>query len=98
MPLRDVVEKTTLAPARALRREHELGSLRPGYPADITVLRRVEGAFSFTDAEGAIRQGSQKLAAEFVIRDGHLFRSGDVPVVLRRLYEADKVVFGPYLS
>jgi dihydroorotase len=97
MPLRDVIEKTTVAPARALRRDHELGSLRPGYPADISVIGRVEGSYEFTDAQGAIRTASQKIVPEFVVRDGRVIHPGDIPVVLRNLYDADKAVFGAQL-
>lgn len=97
MPLRDVVLKTTLAPARALRREDQIGSLRPGYPADITAFRLAEGSFQFTDAGGDARTASRRIEPEFVVRDGTLILSGDVQVALRELYEADKVVFGPEL-
>ena len=97
MSLSDIIEKTTLAPARALRRDYELGSLRPGYAADISVIRRAEGVYHFTDAQGATRVGSHKIEPEFTIREGRMVRPGDLPVVLRDLYEADRVVFGSNL-
>lgn len=95
MPLRDVIAKTTWAPARALHREHEIGSLKPGYPADVTLFRTVEGRFDFRDAQGAVRTGDRKIEPSLAVREGTVFAPGDIPLALRELYDADRVVFGP---
>ncbi|MBI4640440.1 MAG: amidohydrolase/deacetylase family metallohydrolase, partial [Candidatus Tectomicrobia bacterium] len=54
LSLDDVVEKTTIAPAKAIGREGEMGSLKVGMPADIAVLDLLEGEFEFEDTHGTI--------------------------------------------
>lgn len=49
--LEDVVRMATANCARALRRD-DLGSLRPGGPADVTVLELSEGEFTYYDVAG----------------------------------------------
>jgi dihydroorotase len=58
----------------------ELGTLRPGAPADITILDVREGSFTFTDSTRKIRTGKQKLQSVAAIRAGKAYinRSDDV--------------------
>jgi dihydroorotase len=69
VPLDDVVRRSTWNPAREISRE-DLGHLSPGAPADIAVLRLVNGDFGFIDSARKRMKGSQKLVAELTIRDG----------------------------
>lgn len=46
MPLKDIILKTTWAPAKAIGRDHEIGTLRPGSAADIFVFSVQEGGVS----------------------------------------------------
>ncbi len=94
MRLQDVVQKTTAAPARALGREHEIGSLRIGYPADVFVFRQRQGEFEFADTHGAVRVGNRAIEPVLVIREKQVFTAGEIQVALRELYDADRVVFG----
>ncbi len=71
MSLEDVVARATWHPAREIRKE-ELGHLSVGAPADIAVLRLVQGDFGFLDARGTRMNGSQKLVAELTIRAGRV--------------------------
>jgi dihydroorotase len=65
----EVVEKSTWAAARAIKRP-ELGNLDVGAEADIAVLSLREGRFGFTDVAGLRKAGSQKLECELTVRAG----------------------------
>ena len=56
----------------ALRRP-ELADLSVGAPADLTVLRLVEGEFSYRDADANPLTGHQALEPTHVIKDGELY-------------------------
>ena len=78
MPLSEVIRRTTQTPARFLGRQDELGTLKPGAIADITVLELQQGEFPLVDAEGHWEVGHQHLEAT------HVFRSGRPVAVLPR--------------
>lgn len=71
MPLQEVVFRSTVAPARAIRRP-ELGTLRAGAEADVAVLALREGTFGFTDCGRAKLTGSQKLECMMTLRAGEI--------------------------
>jgi dihydroorotase len=71
MTLEDVVACATWHPAREIHRE-ELGHLTPGAPADLAVLRLVQGDFGFIDSAGLRMKGSRKLVGEMTIREGRV--------------------------
>jgi dihydroorotase len=75
-----VIERVTVRPTRMFNFGAELGSLRPGAVADITVLEVREGSFLFTDSTGKKRTGRQKLQSAAAIRAGKLYvnRSEDM--------------------
>jgi dihydroorotase len=75
-----VIERVTVRPTRIFNFGVELGSLRPGTVADITVLEVREGSFLFTDSTGKKRTGRQKLQSAAAIRAGKLYvnRSEDL--------------------
>ena len=58
----------------------EIGTLRPGTLADITILEVREGSFVFGDSTGKKRTGKQKLQSVAAIRAGKAYinRSDDV--------------------
>jgi predicted amidohydrolase len=61
----------------------ELGTLRPGTGADISILEVREGTFLFMDTDGKKRTGRQKLQSVAAIRAGRLYvnRSEDLASV-----------------
>ncbi len=70
MPLDDVIRRTTLNPATFLGRAEEIGTLRPGAVADVTVLEVQEGEFPLTDSYGRTEIGRQRLEVRQTLRGG----------------------------
>jgi dihydroorotase len=62
VPLPQVIEMSTVAPARELRRP-ELGTLSIGSPADIAVFALEEGTFTYVDCEQTTLTATSACAA-----------------------------------
>lgn len=73
----EIVRRATATCARFLGLEHEIGTLRPGACADVTVLEIVAGAFPLTDSEGNTEIASQRFEVREVLRAGR--RIGVLP-------------------
>jgi dihydroorotase len=71
MPLDEVIARSTWQPAREIHHE-ELGHLTAGSPADIVVLRMLEGDFGFVDSARRRMRGTRKLTAEMTLREGRI--------------------------
>ncbi|MFE7328065.1 amidohydrolase/deacetylase family metallohydrolase [Streptomyces sp. NPDC057565] len=69
MPLKDVVNASTWASAKAIQRP-ELGNLSVGAPADLAVFTLEKGKFGFVDSFGWRVDGNRKLSAEVTVRAG----------------------------
>jgi dihydroorotase len=87
MSLDDVISGCTDAPARTIRREGKLGTLKPGAHGDVTILRLEEGRFTLRDrlstatSLGTTRweapssvEASKRLAHVRTIKDGRVYR------------------------
>jgi dihydroorotase len=72
MPLREVIERSTVTPAREIGHP-ELGTLSVGAEADVAVLKRLEGTFGFTDCGRAKMVGKEKLECLMTIRAGEIW-------------------------
>ena len=70
MTLPEVVRATTVAPAVAVRRADEFGSLATGRGADITVLELVHGARALVDGEAVSETATSWLEPRLVVRAG----------------------------
>jgi dihydroorotase len=70
LSLEQVIERTTIRPAQLFDYGLELGTLRPGREADISIFQVGEGKFSFSDMDGQHRTGRQKLFPAGVVRSG----------------------------
>lgn len=70
--LATVIAGTTINPARVLRKEPEIGSLKPGTRADITLLDQVHEPWTFHDSEGATLDTDYRLVPSLVVRNGHV--------------------------
>ena len=91
MPLEAVVTATTAGPAAILGRP-ELGTLRVGGPADITILEEDAAPVDMPDADGVRRSVSPILRPVWTIAGGQLHRAADVEVPLRPFLDADREV------
>ena len=73
MSLADVIEKVTVAPARALSLADVAGALRPGMPADVTVFKLEEGAFQLIDCDTHSRDAEQRILPVMAFKSGQKF-------------------------
>ena len=70
MPLEDVLQRVTLAPAKQLGEVEELAALTPGTVADIAIFRLEEKNVLFRDREGQERIGSLLLQPQMTVKNG----------------------------
>jgi dihydroorotase len=71
LPLKSVIEMTTVAPARLISRP-ELGHLDVGGEADVTVLGIRKGQFGFADGTNVRVPATEKFECELTIRAGQV--------------------------
>jgi dihydroorotase len=71
MTLEQVIERTTVNAARAIRR-NELGNLDEGAIADIAVLEVEKGQFAFLDSGRGKHIGDRRIKAVLTVRDGKI--------------------------
>lgn len=86
MSLADVVRATTAAPAAAMRRSGEVGSLVPGSVADLTGFELRTGAWTLPDGAGGSEVVETLVVPRLVVRAGQAHRldpviPGPVPPV-----------------
>lgn len=77
MTLHDVIERVTLAPAKAIGRDDSLGALAVGSVADIAVFELEEGEFLFEDTHGIRERASRRLKPFATIRAGRVWFPDD---------------------
>jgi dihydroorotase len=70
MPLDKIIAATTSRPAAVLQQSDRLGALRPGMPADVTVLDRVAGEWVMHDGSGAALTVGERLVPAHVVKAG----------------------------
>ena len=73
MPLGDVVRAATAAPAGAIGRSGELGSLAPGAAGDAAVFTVDEGRFPYQDADGNALEGGRRWTPRLTVRAGRVW-------------------------
>jgi dihydroorotase len=71
LSLEDVVARSTLNPARTVKRD-DLGHLSVGAPADVAVLSVQTGRYGLVDSFGGRRRAEKKLVCEMTLRDGRI--------------------------
>ncbi len=89
MSLEQVVERTTVNAAKAIRRA-ELGTLAEGAPADVALIELQRGSFAYLDSGLAKLTGDKRLRCALTIRDGRVVWDED------GLSTADVSRAGPY--
>lgn len=70
--LDEIVRWTTQAPSLILRKENDLGTLKIGSVADITILKQVNKRVVLTDSEGESMEFGSELVAATTIRGGDM--------------------------
>lgn len=93
MALEDVVLKSTRAPALAIGRGEELGTLRPGAVADVFVFELEEGGFALEDTHLRTETATRRIKPFLTVKDGRPIEPGSYPVRLRELEECDQELF-----
>jgi dihydroorotase len=91
MPLADVIRAATARPAGAIRRD-DLGTLRPGGRADVSVLRFDDAPTDLSDSQGVRETVERVLRPVLTIVGGTVHRAGHVSVTLRPYLDADREV------
>ena len=71
MPLREVIKRSTAAPAREIGRP-DLGTLSEGMEADIAVIKYLHGSFGYSDCGKAKMVGTEKLECLMTVRAGEI--------------------------
>lgn len=72
MPLQDAIARSTVNPARAIRRFPEIGTLGEGRTADIAIFDLQKGVFSFTDSWEKKQLATRKLQCMLSLRAGEI--------------------------
>jgi dihydroorotase len=71
--LKDVIDRVTCAPAKAVRLEDRAGSLKPGLPADITVFRVDAGEYEISDCYTKVRKAENAIVPLITFKNGKRF-------------------------
>jgi dihydroorotase len=72
MTLSDAILRSTVNPAKAIRRFPEAGTLSAGQIADVAVLDVKTGVFAFKDAWGKKRLGNLRVECVLTVRNGNI--------------------------
>jgi dihydroorotase len=73
LSLDQVIEMTTVNPAKAIGEQCKRGALLPGMDADITILELTKGHFTFSDGRGGeIMHGEELLEPRMVLQRGEV--------------------------
>jgi dihydroorotase len=73
LPLKEVIDRVTCAPAKAVRLDDRAGSLKPGLPADITVFRVDTGEYEISDCYTKLRKAEKQIVPLVTFKDGKRF-------------------------
>ncbi len=69
--LDQVIQMATINPARAIGEEGRRGSLKPGMPADLTMMKLERGSFIFSDGTGG-----ERMVGEVLLEPTGVFKAG----------------------
>jgi dihydroorotase len=73
MSVKDVIDRVTCAPAKAVRLDDRAGSLRSGLPADITVFRVDAGEYEISDCYTKVRKADKAIVPVITFKNGKRF-------------------------
>lgn len=72
LKLEQIVEMTTINPARALKADDIIGSLKPGMEADLSILEVIPGKWKFEDYEKETLEINKLIVPRAAIKSGQL--------------------------
>ena len=72
LDLKQVIEMTTINPARAISTEDRRGSLKPGMDADVSILEVLSGTWKLEDSEQKTIEVTKLIAPTMTIKSGQL--------------------------
>jgi dihydroorotase len=73
LSLEDVIRKTTIGPAKLIKKEDEIGSLRTGRSADISVFEIREGSWNLLDSENKVEKADHRIIPVLTVKSGKVF-------------------------
>jgi dihydroorotase len=76
LSLDEALTKVTLTPAKLLGIDEELGNLRKGSIADVSIFELKKGNFSFLDTVGKVVVGNRLLKPAAVVKGGKVYSGG----------------------
>ena len=79
MPLAEIIRATTAAPAEAIGRQSQLGTLKPGSLADVAILNIEPGSVELVDIHGNRRPFDRTILAIRTIVGGRELEPRDLP-------------------
>ncbi|WP_028547297.1 amidohydrolase/deacetylase family metallohydrolase [Paenibacillus sp. UNC451MF] len=71
--IEQIIEWTTAAPARILRRSNEIGTLKEGTIADISILKVVDQPVELVDSENEKLSFDKLIQAQYTMKSGELY-------------------------
>ncbi len=72
LDLKQVIQMSTINPARALSEENRIGSLKPGMEADVSILELLSGRWKFEDNKGQTLEVDRLIAPSVTVRAGQV--------------------------
>lgn len=72
MPLNKIIDAVTVTPAKAIRKESELGYMEVGRTADLSIFKIIEGRYGFKDIYGEVRWGDKVFLPVMTIKNGRI--------------------------
>ena len=81
LSVEQVIDRVTARPAAALEFPEEIGTLRPGAVADVTVLDLTDEPIEMVDTNGDVRTGARRLTPVATVKAGALVMTDGLDIV-----------------
>ncbi len=78
-PLKDIIERVTIRPAKVVGLDHRIGRIALGLPARVTVFDIEVGDHIFRDTKGETRHGESMIVPRWCVMDGEIIESDEAP-------------------
>lgn len=78
LDLKQVITMATINPARALKEDDRIGSLKPGMEADVSILELSSGAWTLEDAKQQTIEATQMIMPVMTVKSGQVIPAQSV--------------------